>query len=58
MAFELSVNLEYMFQEAGERLEDRVAAAAAAGFRKAEMFTTEGAIRRPWRGLWAITASR
>jgi len=42
MAFELSVNLEYMFQEAGERLEDRVAAAAAAGFRKAEMFTTEG----------------
>lgn len=42
MAFELSVNLEYMFQEAGDRLEDRIAAAAAAGFTKGEMFTTEG----------------
>lgn len=42
MAYEISVNLEYMFQEAGERLEDRVAAAAAAGFAKAEMFTTAG----------------
>lgn len=40
MAFELSVNLEYMFHEAGERLEDRMAAAAAAGFRKVEIFTT------------------
>lgn len=40
MPFELSVNLEYMFHEAGERLEDRIAAAAAAGFRKVEMFTT------------------
>lgn len=40
MAFELSVNLEYMFHEAGERLEQRVAAAAAAGFTKAEIFTT------------------
>lgn len=42
MGFELSVNLEYMFHEAGERLEDRIAAAAAAGFTKAEMFTTAG----------------
>jgi len=42
MAYELSVNLEYMFHEAGERLEDRIAAAAAAGFTKAEMFTTAG----------------
>ena len=40
MAFELSVNLEYMFHEAGERLEDRMAAAAKAGFRKVEIFTT------------------
>lgn len=40
MPFELSVNLEYMFHEAGERLEDRVAAAAAAGFDKVEIFTT------------------
>jgi hydroxypyruvate isomerase len=29
-----------MFHEAGERLEDRMAAAAAAGFRKVEIFTT------------------
>lgn len=40
MPFELSVNLEYMFHEAGERLEDRMAAAAAAGFTKVEIFTT------------------
>lgn len=40
MTFELSVNLEYMFQEAGEKLEDRVAAAAVAGFHKVEIFTT------------------
>jgi hydroxypyruvate isomerase len=40
MPFELSVNLEYMFHEAGERLEDRMAMAAAAGFRKVEIFTT------------------
>ncbi len=40
MSFELSVNLEYMFHEAGERLEDRMAMAAAAGFRKVEVFTT------------------
>ena len=40
MSFELSVNLEYMFHEAGERLEDRMAMAAAAGFKKVEIFTT------------------
>lgn len=40
MTFELSVSIEYLFHEAGERLEDRMAAAAAAGFRKVEMFTT------------------
>lgn len=40
MPFELSVNLEYMFHEAGDRLEDRMAAAARAGFRKVEIFTT------------------
>lgn len=42
MAFELSVNLEYGFHEAGERLEDRIAAAAAAGFSKVEIFTMAG----------------
>jgi len=40
MSFELSVSLEYMFHEAGDRLEDRMAAAASAGIRKVEMFTT------------------
>lgn len=40
--FELSVNLEYMFREAGDDLPARVAAAADAGFRKVEMFTTDG----------------
>ena len=40
MPFELSVNLEYMFHEAGNRLEDRMAAAARAGFKKVEIFTT------------------
>lgn len=42
MAYPISVNLEYMFHEAGERLEDRIAAAAAAGFTRGEMFTTAG----------------
>ncbi len=42
MAFELSVNLEYGFTEAGERIEDRIAAAAAAGFRKVELFLLKG----------------
>ncbi|MCY1672952.1 TIM barrel protein [Novosphingobium sp. SL115] len=42
MAFELSVNLEYMFHEAGDRIEDRMAAAAAAGYSKVELFTTGG----------------
>lgn len=42
MAFEISVNLEYMFHEAGDRLEDRIAAAAQQGFAKVEMFTTAG----------------
>lgn len=36
----LSVNLEYMFQEAGNDLAARVRAAAAAGFDKAEIFWT------------------
>ena len=40
MGFSLSVNLEYMFHEAGDRLEDRMAAAAKAGFDKVEIFTT------------------
>jgi hydroxypyruvate isomerase len=40
--FEVSANIEYLFHEAGESLEKRVAAAAAAGIRKVEMFTTAG----------------
>ena len=42
MAFDLSVNLEYGFTEAGEKIEDRIAAAAAAGFRKVELFLLKG----------------
>ncbi len=42
MSFELSVNLEYCFTEAGEKIEDRIAAAAAAGFRKVELFLLKG----------------
>lgn len=38
--FELSVNLEYMFLEAGEAIEDRIAAAATAGYGKVELFST------------------
>jgi hydroxypyruvate isomerase len=51
MAFELSVNLEYGFTEAGDRIEDRIAAAAAAGFRKVELFLLKG------RDLDAIKAA-
>lgn len=40
--FELSVNIEYMFHEVGEDLADRVRAAAAAGYRKVELFNTAG----------------
>jgi hydroxypyruvate isomerase len=40
--FEVSANIEYMFQEAGESLEKRVEAASAAGIRKVEMFTIDG----------------
>jgi hydroxypyruvate isomerase len=40
--FEVSANIEYMFHEAGESLEKRVEAAAAAGIRKVEMFSTDG----------------
>jgi hydroxypyruvate isomerase len=36
----LSVNLEYMFQEAGDDLPSRILAASSAGFTKAEMFWT------------------
>lgn len=51
MAYDLSVNLEYAFQEAGEQIEDRIRAAAAAGFRKVELFLTRG------RDLKAIRAA-
>lgn len=51
MAHDLSVNLEYGFTEAGEKIEDRIAAAAAAGFRKVELFLLKG------RDLGAIKAA-
>lgn len=51
MAFDLSVNLEYGFTEAGDKIEDRIAAAAAAGFRKVELFLLKG------RDLAAIKAA-
>src|SRR5580765_8314198 len=40
--FEVSANIEYMFHEAGESLEKRIDAVAAAGIRKVEMFMTDG----------------
>jgi hydroxypyruvate isomerase len=39
--FEVSANIEYMFHESGDSLERRIEAAAAAGLRKVEMFTTD-----------------
>jgi hydroxypyruvate isomerase len=51
MAYQISVNLEYAFHDAGERIEDRIAAAAAAGFDKVELFLTKG------RDLAAIRAA-
>lgn len=62
--FELSVNLEYMFTEAGEGLERRIEAAAKAGFSKAEIFTTAGrdigAVAKALSGcgvtLWTVVA--
>ena len=60
--FEVSANIEYMFHEAGESLEQRVEAAAAAGIRKVEMFTTDNrdvpSLRRALDGngvrLWTV----
>lgn len=40
--FTLSANLEYMFKEAGDSLEARIAAAAAAGINKVEIFSLDG----------------
>ncbi|WP_219893048.1 TIM barrel protein [Aquisediminimonas profunda] len=42
MKYEISVNLEYAFQDAGETIQERIAAAAAAGFSKVEIFLTKG----------------
>ena len=39
--FQLSVNLEYMFREAGDDLAHRAAAAARAGFTRVEIFRTD-----------------
>ena len=62
--FELSVNLEYMFQEAGDAPAARLAAAAAAGFQRAELFTTGNrdvpalaqALARHDVELWTVVA--
>lgn len=51
MTYDLSVNLEYCFTEAGEAIEGRIAAAAAAGFRHVELFLLKG------RDLAAIGAA-
>lgn len=40
MKYELSVNLEYAFQDAGETIPERIEAAARAGFRNVELFLT------------------
>lgn len=58
----LSVNLEYMFHEAGEDLAARVRAAAEAGFTKAEIFWThdkdldalEAALDETGVQLWTV----
>lgn len=42
VSWDLSINLEYGFTEAGEKIEDRIAAAAAAGFRHVELFLLKG----------------
>jgi len=60
--FEVSANIEYMFHEAGERLEKRIEAAAAAGIRKVEMFSIDnrdiGALKGALDGsgvrLWTV----
>src|SRR5690349_11397606 len=60
--FEVSANIEYMFREAGERLESRIEAAARAGIRNVEMFTTDNrdvpALRRALDGsgvqMWTV----
>jgi hydroxypyruvate isomerase len=41
MKYEISVNLEYAFHDAGETIQERVAAAAAAGIHHVEMFLTK-----------------
>jgi hydroxypyruvate isomerase len=41
MKYEISVNLEYAFHDAGETIQERVAAAAAAGIHQVEMFLTK-----------------
>jgi hydroxypyruvate isomerase len=60
--FEVSANIEYMFHEAGESLEKRVEAAAAAGIRKVEMFSVNNRDLRALKGaldgngvqLWTV----
>lgn len=51
MTYTLSVNLEYAFNEAGENIEDRIRAAAEAGFKHVELFLLKG------RDLAAIKAA-
>jgi len=62
--FELSANLEYMFNEAGEDLSAKIAAAAACGIQKVEIFSTEGrdieaiktALKKHNSTLWSVVA--
>jgi hydroxypyruvate isomerase len=62
MSRQLSVNLEYMFTEAGDDLPARVRAASAAGFDKAEIFWThdkdldalQAALEDTGTSLWTV----
>ena len=64
MSFDLSVNLEYMYGEAGDRIVDRIARASSDGFRKVELFTTSGrdvetlakALSDNGAKLWSVVA--
>lgn len=58
MSYQLSVNLEYAFQEAGENIEDRVRAAAAAGFHHVELFLLKGRDLAPIKAALAECGSQ
>lgn len=58
VGYELSVNLEYAFQEAGEHIHDRIRAAAAAGFGLVEIFLTRGRDLPPIQRALTDTGTR